>query len=60
MTNRTDVIQPAIFALVELGNGVGGIKISSSDRASIRKILKGALMAAKARSQRHADHATAQ
>lgn len=51
MTSRTEVIQPAIFALVELGRGVGGTKISSSDRATTRKILLNALMAAKARSQ---------
>lgn len=51
MTNRTEVIQPAVLALVELGNGVGSTKISSPDRSTIRKNLRNAFIVAKERSQ---------
>jgi hypothetical protein len=51
MDNHKEVIQPAIMALVELGNGVGGIRISASDRAATRKHLNDAFEASKARSQ---------
>jgi hypothetical protein len=52
MNDRAEVIQPAIFALVELGRGVGGTKISGTDRASTRKNICNAWMNAKERSQR--------
>lgn len=52
MAIRTEVIQPAIVALVELGNGIGGIRISSSDRAATRKNLNDAFEASKASSKR--------
>ncbi len=52
MNDSAEVIQPAIFALVELGRGVGGTKISGTDRATTRKNICNALRDAKERSQR--------
>jgi hypothetical protein len=52
MSDRDEVIQPEVYALVELGRGVGGIRISATDRATTRQNLHNAWMNAKERSQR--------
>lgn len=52
MNDRAEVIQPAIFELVELGRGVGGTKISASDRATTRENLLKALNDAREHSRR--------
>jgi hypothetical protein len=47
--NHPEVVQPAVLALLELGNGVGGIKVSSVDRATTRQNIRDAFLASKAR-----------
>ena len=39
MTNRTENLRPEVKTLVELGNGVGGTKVSAADRATIKENL---------------------
>lgn len=54
MTNRTEAVRPEVKTLVELGNGVGGTKVSAPDRASILENLRKALALSKERSLHHA------
>ncbi len=54
MTNRTETVRPEVKALVELGNGVGGTKVSAPDRATIVENLRKAFALSKERSLNHA------
>lgn len=54
MTNRTENLRPEVKTLVEMGNGVGGTKVSAPDRATIKENLLRAFAISKVRSQRHA------
>ena len=53
MLNTNEKVNPAIIALVELGNGVGGTKISASTREEIGKNLRKAFLKSKERSKKN-------
>jgi hypothetical protein len=46
-------VNPAILALVELGNGVGGTKVSASTREEIGRNLRKAFLKSKERSKKN-------
>lgn len=54
MTSSSETLRPEVKALVELGNGVGGITVSGLDRKAIRSNLLKALAASKMRSLQQA------
>lgn len=54
MTNRTETLRPEVMTLVEMGNGVGGTKVSAPDRAAIRENLRKAFAISKERSLQYA------
>ena len=44
MLNTNEKVNPAVLALVELGNGIGGTKVSGSTREEIGKNLRKAFL----------------
>ena len=54
MADRTEVINPLVYELVELGNAAGSTKMSASTRVEIRANLRKAFTAAKERATSHA------
>lgn len=53
MLNTNEKVNPAVLALVELGNGVGGTKVSGSTREEIGKNLRKAFLMSKERSKKN-------
>ena len=53
MLNTNEKVNPAVLALVELGNGIGGTKVSVSTREEIGKNLRKAFLMSKERSKKN-------
>ena len=53
MLNTNEKVNPAVLALVELGNGIGGTKVSGSTREEIGKNLRKAFLMSKERSKKN-------
>ena len=53
MLNTNEKVNPAVLALVELGNGIGGTKVSGSTREEIGKNLRKAFLMPKERSKKN-------
>ena len=53
MLNTNEKVNPAVLALVELGNGIGGTKVSGSTREEIVKNLRKAFLMCKERSKKN-------
>lgn len=49
MANCSETLRPEVKDLVEMGNGVGGIKVSGQDREAIRSKILQALATSKLR-----------
>lgn len=47
MSNRIETLRPEVKAMAELGNGIGGIKICSQNRAETLELLQKALTRSK-------------
>jgi len=54
MKANKNSVRPEILAFVELGNGMGGFKISAPTRAEITQNLRKAFAASKERTATHA------
>ena len=53
MLNTNEKVNPAVLALVELGNGIGGTKVSGSTREEIGKNLRKVFLMSKERSKKN-------
>lgn len=54
MLNTNEKVNPAVLALVELGNGIGGTKVSGSTREEIgKKSSQKAFLMSKERSKKN-------
>ena len=53
MLNTNEKVNPAVLALVELGNGIGGTKVSGSTREEIGKNLRKAILMYKEHSKKN-------
>ncbi len=53
MLKTNEKVNPAVLALVELGNGIGGTKVSASTREEIGKNLRKAFLMSKERSKKN-------
>lgn len=53
MLNTNEKVNPAVLALVEIGNGIGGTKVSGSTREEIGKNLRKAFLMSKERSKKN-------
>jgi len=53
MLKTNEKVNPAVLALVELGNGIGGTKVSAPTREEIGKNLRKAFLMSKERSKKN-------
>lgn len=53
MTHHTNAINPDVLEMIKLGNGMGGTRVGSTDKETVKRNVSRVFAAAKERSHNH-------